>query len=112
LSIAAETDDAESKQRFSSKHLAKVLDKCFTSVEMDDHTVSEEKDKGGQLVQVERTVKGLVARCLEKDGVAFRALENTKSKSKEHRLSLLSESRPDGCSSAADLLLWLVEVRR
>ena len=109
---AVETLAADCHVKFTSKHLAKVLDKCFTSVEMDDHTVSEEKDKGGQLVQVERTVKGLVARCLEKDGVAFRALENTKSKSKEHRLSLLSESRPDGCSSAADLLLWLVEVRR
>ena len=104
--------DADCVARFSSKHLCKVLDKCFTSVEMDDHIVTEEKDKGGQLVQVERDVKGLVPKCLEKDGAAFKALENTKSKSKEHRLSLLCECRPEGCGSAVDLLLWLVEVRQ
>ena len=63
-------------------------------------------------MQVERAVKGLVTKCLEKDANAFRSLlENTKSKSKEYRLTALSECRPEGCSSAVDLFLWLVEVR-
>jgi hypothetical protein len=81
-------------------------------VELDDHTVTEEKDKGGQAVQVQRGVKGLVPKCLEKDAVAFKSLCNTKSKTKEHRLGLLCECRPEGCGSAVDLFLWLIEVRR
>ena len=97
---------------FTSKHLSKVLDKCFTGIELDDHTVTEEKEKAGQAVQVERVVKGLVPKCLEKDGVAFKPLANTKSKTKEYRLSALCDCRPEGCGSAVDLFLWLVEVRR
>jgi hypothetical protein len=96
---------------FTSKHLAKVLDKCFTNVELDDHSITEEKVKAGEAVQVERILKGLVPKCLEKDGVAFKSLVNTKSKSKEYRLSLLCECRPEGCNSAVDLFLWLIEVR-
>ena len=108
---AVETLDSERYKAFTSKHLAKVLDKCFTNVELDDHSVTEEKEKAGETVQVERILKGLVPKCLEKDGVAFKALVNTKSKSKEHRLSLLCECRPEGCESAVDLFLWLIEVR-
>ena len=63
-------------------------------------------------MQVERVVKGLVSKCLDKDAVAFKSLGNTKSKSKEYRLTALSECRPEGCGSAVDLFLWLVEVRR
>ena len=107
-----ETLTSESHEKFTSKHLAKVLDKCFTGIELDDHSVTEEKERAGQAVQVERAVKGLVTKCLEKDAVAFRSLGNTKSKSKEYRLTALSECRPEGCSSAVDLFLWLVEVRR
>jgi hypothetical protein len=108
---AVETLGSDRHDKFTSKHLSKVLDKCFTSIELDDHTVTEEKEKAGQAMQVERVVKGLVSKCLDKDAVAFRSLGNTKSKSKEYRLTTLSECRPEGCGSAVDLFLWLVEVR-
>ncbi len=108
---AVETLTPECHAKFTSKHLSKVLDRCFTSIELDDHTVAEEKEKAGQAVQVERVVKGLVSKCLEKDAIAFKSLGNTKSKSKEYRLTALSECRPEGCGSAVDLFLWLVEVR-
>ncbi len=81
-------------------------------MQLDDYVITEEKDKDGQQVQVERPAKGLVSKCLEKDGSAFKPLENTKSKSKEQRLSLLCECRPEGCCNAVDLALWLVEVSR
>ncbi len=110
LPPAVETLGSECHEKFTSKHLSKVLDKCFTGIELDDHTVTEEKEKAGQAVQVERVVKGLVSKCLEKDEVSFKPLANTKSKSKEYRLSALCECRPEGCSSAVDLFLWLVEV--
>ena len=55
-------------------------------------------------------VKGLVPKCLDKDASAFSSLERTKAKGKAARLGLLSECRPEGCSSAVDLFLWLVEV--
>ena len=100
----------ECHEAFTSKHLAKVLDKCFKLVELDDHVVKETKERGGQTVEVERTVKGLVGKCLEKDGAAFKALESVRSKPKEQRLSALVECRPAECRSAVDLLLWLIEV--
>lgn len=108
---AVEAITPECHEKFTSKHLSKVLDKCFTSIELDDHTVTEEKERAGQAVQAERVVKGLVSKCLDKDAIAFRSLGNTKSKSKEYRLTALSECRPEGCDSAVDLFLWLVEVR-
>ena len=52
----------------------------------------------------------MVPKCLEKDYNAFRALDKTKAKSKEQRLEMLSECRPEGSKSAVDLFLWLVEV--
>ena len=100
----------ECHRQFSSRHLSKVLDKCFSSVELDDHSIKEVKDKDGHAVEVERAAKGLVSKCVEKDASAFRSLENTKSKSKEYRLTALCECRPEGCRSAVDLFLWLVEV--
>ena len=63
-------------------------------------------------MQVERLLKGLIPKCLEKDGIAFKRLENTKSKTKEYRLSALCECRPEGCGSAVELFLWLIEVRK
>ena len=103
--LAADCHDA-----FTSKHLVKVLDKCFKSVELDDHVVKESRERGGQTVEVDKTVKGLVDKCLEKVGAAFKGLENTRSKTKEYRLSVLCECRPGECRSAAELLLWLIEV--
>ena len=101
----------ESHAAFTSRHLALVLDKCFSRAELDDQTVKEKKEgKDGLEAVVERPVKGLVPRCLEKDGAAFEALKKTKAKTKEQRLSMLSECRPEGCKSAVDLFLWLVEV--
>ena len=97
--------------KFTSQHLGKVLDRCFSDEDLDDHSISEEKEKGGQVMLVERTVKGLVPKCLDKDGEAFKTLQGTEKVSKEQRLSLLCECRPEGCSSAVDLALWLVEVR-
>jgi hypothetical protein len=96
---------------FTSRHLAFVLNKCYSRAELDDQNVKVKKEgKEGSEAVVERTVKGLVPRCLDKDGEAFKALEKTKTKSKEQRLSMLSECRPEGCKSAVDLFLWLVEV--
>ena len=95
---------------FTSQHLAMVLGKCFKVEELDDHTITEAKERGGQTAQVERVVKGLVPKCLDKDASAFSSLERTKAKGKAARLGLLSECRPEGCSSAVDLFLWLVEV--
>ena len=108
---AVECLGPESHVSFTSKHLALVLGRCFKANELENFKITEEKEKAGQTVQAERTVKGLVPRCLEKDEVAFSSLSRTKAKPKGARLSLLSECRPEGCSSAVDLLLWLVEVR-
>ena len=110
ISCAVETLENDSRNTFTSKHLAKVLDKCFKNTELDDYVVTEDKEKSGQTVQVERTIKGLVSKCLEKDAVAFKALEHTRCKTKEYRLNILSECRPERCVSAVDLFLWLVEV--
>ena len=108
---AAESVPEESHASFTSRHLALVLDKCYKTADLDDRIVKEKKEgKDGSEAVVERTVKGLVPRCLEKDGAAFEALKKTKAKTKEQRLSMLSECRPEGCKSAVDLFLWLVEV--
>ena len=111
MDAAVEEIASECVRNFTSQHLTLVLSKCYKANELDDHTIAEEKEKAGQTVQAERTVKGLVPRCLEKDEVAFSSLSRTKTKPKGARLSLLSECRPEGCSSAVDLFLWLVEVR-
>jgi hypothetical protein len=109
---AAEIIDESRHKSFSSKHLASVLDKCFDTSELDDQTVTEAKEniKDGQKTQIEKSVKGLVHKCLEKDKAAFESLNRAKSASKEIRLSILSECRPASCGSAVDLFLWLVEV--
>ena len=70
----------------------------------------EGKDDSEAVVERLVTREGLVPRCLEKDGAAFKALERTKAKTKEQRLSMLSECRLEGCKSAVDLFLWLVKV--
>jgi hypothetical protein len=96
---------------FTSRHLALVLDKCYSRAELDERNEKEKKEsKEGSEAVVERTVKGLVPRCLDKAGEAFKALEKTNNKGKKQRLSMLSECRPEGCKSAVDLFLWLVEV--
>ena len=96
---------------FTSRHLALVLNKCYSRADLFHQIVKEKKEgKDGAEVEVERTVKGLVPRCLEKGGAAFEALKRIKGRNKEPRLSTLSECRPEGCKSAADLFLWLVEV--
>ncbi len=73
-------------------------------------TEAKENIKDGQKAQIEKSVKGLVHKCLEKDKAAFEPLHRVKGESKEVRLSLLSECRPASCGSAVDLFLWLVEV--
>jgi hypothetical protein len=105
---AAEPVPEESHTAFTSRHLAFVLNKCYKAPDLDERNEKEKKD--GAEAAPPRTVKGLVPRCLDKDGEAFKALEKTKTKSKEQRLSMLSECRPEGCKSAVDLFLWLVKV--
>jgi hypothetical protein len=110
--FTAETIDDCRHKSFSSRHLAKVLDKCFNASDLDDQIVTEAKEniKDGQKPQLEKSVKGLVHKCLEKNKAAFEPLHRVKGESKEVRLSILSECRPDSCGSAVDLFLWLVEV--
>jgi hypothetical protein len=84
-----------------------VLGKCFKSKGLDNQTANEkEGGKSGS----KQLGKGLVPKCLEKDCNAFRTLHKTKGKTKEQRLDMLSECRPEGCKSAVDLFLWLLEV--
>ena len=110
MAAAGEPVPAECHEAFTSRHLALVLDKCYTRAELDDRSVKKKECKAGGEVLVERPLKGLVPRCLDRDGAAFKALEKTKAKSKEQRLDMLSECRPAGCESAVDLFLWLVQV--
>lgn len=92
VAAASEVVDEQSRGRFSSKHLTKVLDQCFSASEL-----------GGK--------GGFLAKCLELDGPAFQGVRAGTGKRKEDRLMAVAESRPGGCQDAADLLLWLVKVR-
>ena len=95
---------------FTSRHLALVLDKCYSRDELGNYSVKEEAARGGLKAGAKRMAKGLVPKCLGNDGQAFKVLERTASKPKAWRLRVLSECRPEGCKSAVDLFLWLVEV--
>ena len=99
--------DQECRLRFTCKHLAKVLDRCFTGIEMDDYMVTIRRDDGESR---EARRKGFITKCLELDADAFRPLRSTKSKSKEFRLLEVSGCRPGGCKDATDLMFWLVKV--
>ena len=103
---AADAVPQECHSDFTSRHLALVLDKCYSRDELDDYTLKDEAARGGH-----KMAKGLVPKCLGKDGQAFKVLERTASKPKAWRLTELSKCRPEGCKSAVDLFLWLVEVR-
>jgi hypothetical protein len=110
--IAAEIIDENRHKSFSSRHLAEVLDRCFTTSELDNQAVTEAKEnvRDEQKPQIEKSVKGLIHKCLEKDKSGFEPLNRVKGESKEVRLSVLSECRPSSCRTAVDLFLWLVEV--
>lgn len=108
---AVEKLSPECYVQFTDSHLAMVLHKCFKRPELDDHIVQDEGDTGDQKLPRTRKVKGLVSRCLDRDDIAFAKLKNTKARPKEFRLKVLSECRPEDCSNAVELFLWLIKVK-
>ena len=113
LSTAAEIIDGSRHKSFSNRHLAAVLEKCFSASEIDGRIVTEAKEniKDGNKTQIEKLAKGLVHKCIEKDKAAFESLHQVKGESTDICLSALSECRPVSCGSAVDLFIWLVEVK-
>ena len=72
--------------------------------------MEKENAEGQQKALHPKMSKGLISKCLEKDPLAFKQLQNSNDLPKGHRISILTQCRPKDCQTAVDLFLWLIEV--